>query len=255
MRTILYTILFSLLSTACYDRHRAPETGSTELTAHTTISELYPMCSVGALEIVKSLKIKARVVSDDSSRYINGELYIDDGTATAKLLINQYALYTQYPEGVEISVDLNGLAIAQDDHILQIGLPSTSSKNTVDNIVSQVTIDKHITAGNSINTLYPKEYIIPELSVALCGKIATIHQLTFTPTDPTESHYAGGYHRFCDRESNSIHIYIDQNSTGAGRILPQEEVSLTGIITCKTDNLRDSTTLIIIPRKDSDIWQ
>ena len=255
MRTILSAILLSLLSLGCYNHYNNPEKSDNALTAHTTISTLYPMCSVGALTIEESLKIKGRVVSNDRDKYFNSELYIDDGTATAKLMIDQYSLYTHYPEGVEISVELKGFAIAQRDQILQIGLPSTSSNRVVDNIKSQVTLNKNITTGSSINTLHPKEYNISELNTSLCGKLITTNRAVHHPADSTDTYFADGYHRFCDRDSNFIHIYIDTNSTGAGRLLPKEEISLTGIITCKTDRLRDSTTLIIIPRRDSDIWK
>ena len=255
MRTILSAILISFLLSGCYNHYNNPEQSDNSLAAHTTISTLYPMCSVGVLTIEESLKVKGRVVSNDCDKYFNGELYIDDGTATAKLMIDQYSLYTRYPEGVEISVDLKGFAIAHKDHILQIGLPSANNKRVVDDIVSQATLNKNITIGNSISTLHPKEYNISELNTSLCGKLITTNRAVHHPADSTDTYFAGGYHRFCDRDSNFIHIYIDKNSSGAGRILPQEEISLTGIITCKTDHLRDSTTLIIVPRRDSDIWQ
>ena len=131
MRTILSAILISFLLSGCYNHYNNPEQSDNSLAAHTTISTLYPMCSVGVLTIEESLKVKGRVVSNDCDKYFNGELYIDDGTATAKLMIDQYSLYTRYPEGVEISVDLKGFAIAQKDHILQIGLPSANNKCSV----------------------------------------------------------------------------------------------------------------------------
>lgn len=253
MRPILSAILSLLIFTCCRS-YSTPEESRDELVAHTTIEELYQMCQIAPFTPHIELKVRGKVVGCDRGGYLHNELFIDDGTGRAKVLIERYFISNLYPEGVELSIDLNGLTIAQIDHILQIGLSPTSSKRILDLIGSQQVLDQHITRGNSINPLPPKEYFVADITTAMCGELVKIDNVIHFPADSTDVKIAGGYHRFSDSDLNFINIYINPQSTGAGKILPQEKCSITGIVSYKSGT---STTsgLFLLPRKDSDIWQ
>lgn len=65
--------------------------------------------------------IKGRVVSCDASGNIYRMLVVQDETAAIAISINRGSLYTTYPLGQEVVIDVTGLWIGQYNNLIQLG--------------------------------------------------------------------------------------------------------------------------------------
>lgn len=133
MKTLKY-IIFSvaLLGMAsCQDSYDAPDLEIPEATmeANTTIAELKTlfgddMCTLTPYKDEAASTpyiIKGRVISSDASGNIYRMLVVQDETAAIALSINRGSLYTSYPLGQEVLINVTGLWIGQYNSLIQMG--------------------------------------------------------------------------------------------------------------------------------------
>lgn len=77
-----------------------------------------------AVTIQDSLFLRARVSGDDRSGNIFKTIYLQDETGGISFLVDQSSVYSDYPAGQEVIVDLKGLCISVYGDEQQIGHPS-----------------------------------------------------------------------------------------------------------------------------------
>lgn len=132
-RNILYAValLPAALLTGCQDSYDAPEydVPVAKLEANTTIAELKTIFG-SELAVETPFKdadtsepyiIKGRVISCDASGNIYRSLVIQDETAAIAFSIQRGSLYTDYPLGQEVVVNVTDLWIGQYNAYIQIG--------------------------------------------------------------------------------------------------------------------------------------
>lgn len=117
--------------TGCQDSYNAPELQVPVATmeANTTIAELKTLfgdeVAVQApyLDEDKQIPyvIKGRVISSDASGNIYRSLVVQDRTAAIAISINRGSLYTSYPLGQEVVINVTGLWIGQYNNLIQLG--------------------------------------------------------------------------------------------------------------------------------------
>lgn len=247
-------LLLSILFTCCYNNHKAPEIGSESSEDRVTIAEFYEMCSDNWVQpINKDISISGVVISSDSQSFISKAIYICDGTGSAKICTNMNQISSLYPEGAKITVHLNDLAAKIIDYQLNIGLKDSRNPTQLINIASEVLADRFISCDTTLQPISPKVVSCPTLTTLLCGELVTVENLRHSPISEADTYIAGGYHRFCDSSGNHLYIYIDPYSIAAGRNLPQDEISITGIVTYVSTLHDEHNQIVILPRYCGDI--
>lgn len=225
-----------------------------DVKTNATIADIYQMCVGGAISFNGSLEVVAcgTVISCDKEGYISKELYIDDGTATAKVLVGPYNSYCIYPEGVEITIYMPGLSAVIENHQLVIGkMDSSGTMRTID---SEVVLDKHILCSATLNPIAPKLITAQELDASMCGKLVALEQMSYAYTCYEEGD-DGKYLRFADDQDGFAYIYIDKYAVGFNDLPPQQPTTITGIAVCRRVPFSDEVETILLPRRRSDIWQ
>lgn len=252
MKQLLYAILLSITLSACYNSHREPESEADSTPVYTTIAELYTVCNTDILLPQIDITIKGSVISSDRHGYISKELYIDDGTAAAKILIDMYNIDSIYPVGAQITINLKSLAVTERDYIVQIGLPDSNDSSAIDRIASQVVLDRHITRDNTTAAIAPKTAIVSDITTHICGRLVTLENMTHVPTSAEDTNIAGGFHRFCNKYDRAVYIYIDPYSNGFGKMLPDTPITITGIVCYSTTIYDEHSVVYLLPRYNSD---
>lgn len=238
---LLPLVLTIICTTGCYNSHKAPSNSVDAPTANITLAEIRALCNKDRIIFSKDMVIQATVISTDEQEYIYRSLFIDDSTAAAELMIGQYSIHYIYPEGVELTLKLKGLAASITDGKLQIGLPAPNhSLYEVDYFESEVIMDKHIIRGNEINTLSPINTTITQLNDLFCGRLVTIANLKYQPETDTNTY--NNYYRFTDNSEAAIYLYIREYLDIDEQDIPTSEISLTGIVSHKSQGY------IITPR-------
>jgi Family of unknown function (DUF5689) len=92
------------------------------VTATMTIAELKAMHSSGNVETLTNPDIiEGVVVANDSSGNFYKEIVIQDATGGMTILIDDYNLYTSFPVGRKVYVNLNGLFLSDYNGLVQLG--------------------------------------------------------------------------------------------------------------------------------------
>ena len=93
-----------------------------------------------AEKISKPTIIRGKVVSSDEAGNLYKTLVIDDGTAAIALSLNHYNIYSVFPYGQEVAIDLEGLYIGKYHYLMMVG--GYSYTNTGDSTIGFTTFDK-----------------------------------------------------------------------------------------------------------------
>ena len=255
MKRLLSAILLSqILFVGCYDYHKEPDAVSKQHIVTTTISELRTLCNGDqVLPIETDISVRGVVVSSDNQSFINKAIYIDDGTATAKICVNMSQTSSLYPEGARVTVLLKGLAITIDDYQLHIAVRDSQEPTKIKGIESEVLLDRHISCEDTSYPVEPQTIPPHELSSLLCGKLVRLEGMRHSPTNEADIYIAGGFHRFANLQGNHAYIYIDEYSAAYGKILPSTEITLTGIVTWHSEIFDEPNAIALLPRYKSDI--
>ena len=255
MKRLLSAILLcQILFIGCYDSHKEPDAFGKQHIVTTTIAELKTSCNGNqVLPIESDISVRGVVVSSDSQSFINKAIYIDDGTATAKICVNMNQSSSLYPEGAMVTVLLNGLAVTIDDYQLHIAVRDSEEPTKIKGIESEVLLNKYLSCED---TPYPPEPQVlqpHELSSLYCGKLVRLEGMTHSPTNEADIYIAGGFHRFANQRGEHVYIYIDEYSAAYGEILPDTEITLTGIVTWHSEIFGVPNAIALLPRYKSDI--
>ena len=255
MKQLLSAILLlQILFTGCYDHHSAPKPSENEQIVTATITDLYEMCNGSQIiQIKSSISTHGVVVSSDSQSFINKAIYIDDGTATAKISIDMSQISSLYPIGSKLTISLNGLVLTIRNYQLHIAMLDNDDPTEIKGIKSEVLLDRHISCESRPYTVEPQVVLPYELNSLLCGKLVHLEGMMHSPTDEADSYIAGGFHRFSNLRGDHTYIYIDQYSSAFGKPLPTGEVTLTGIVTWYPEIYGEKNTIALLPRYKSDI--
>lgn len=251
----LIVAILSLLFVGCYNNCPTPEAVADTNTVNTPIAVLKQMCDNNILTFTESAKIiiSGTVISCDKEGFINDAIYIDDGTATAKVLTGIYNSYAIYPEGSQITIYLPALSAKIENYQLVIGIIDNRDNRKLAEMDSQVILDRHITRHSALSTVEPQLCTINELTTLLCGKLVRLSDITFIETYEDEQNPTGKYCSLSDTNGNMAYLYIDSYSMGYNKPLPQGAVDITAIVTYNFIPQSGSYGIILIPRRSSDI--
>ena len=76
--------------------------------------------------INQDLIIGGRIMSSDSAQNFYKRCFVQDDTGGIQIMINNYDIYSLYPPGDSVWVNLNGLAVGEKDGVKCIGYPTNS---------------------------------------------------------------------------------------------------------------------------------
>lgn len=248
-------ILSLLLIGCCTKRYPTADDAGSQSSAKTTIATLKQMCDHTIITFTDdtALAITGTVISTDKQGYISGAIYIDDGTATAKILTGIYNSYVIYPEGSQITLSLPALSAKIENYQLVIGLTDDRDNTQLSEMDSQVILDRHITRHSTKKDVTPQPCTTNELSTLLCGKLVSISDLTFIDIYEDEQNPTGKLCTLSNISGDIVYLYIDSYSVGYNKQLPKDNVDITAIVTYGYIPQSGIYDIILLPRCSTDI--
>lgn len=194
--------------------------------ANIAIADLHDMIIGRCVVIEQDIVIGGYVTSCDKASNFYRTLTIEDSTGGAEIMVGLYDTHNIYPKGYYLTVSLNGCAVAEHLGVMQIGVPAPDySYYPTDYFSSRPLLDKHVKRYDKRANIAPEPLFIPSLKLSDCGKLVNINHLT-TQREGVWS----GYTIFNDKAGNKIAVYTSEHATYAQQPLPEEEVSITGIL-------------------------
>lgn len=233
----------------CYNSKSTPGHNQPSVTANTTLAQLRSICTGSKVTFNAAMPIvvSGTVISCDKEGYISQSLYIDDGSATAKIRIGAYNSYSLYPEGTKITLKMTGLTATVVNHQLTIGLGE--QLRTID---SFPLLDRYISCSAELQSVEPTPLRATELTPEMCGKLVALEQMSYAYT-AYEDNYTGKYLRFHDPELNHAYIYISQYAIGFNDLMPQQPTTIRGILCYESTPMENKLIPVIYPRRRSDL--
>ncbi len=232
LRYITLIVVATTLS-CCYDGFNDdPQSPSTLPTPNVTIAELAQALQTDKLIIYDNMVVQGSVTTTDQNGNFYKSFIIENDGYALEVLEGIYDSYVRHDVGAVVSVKLQGLALSSYAGVMQAGLEaSTGSYYTLDYITLESLVDEHIFCNGTYSAVTPLEVVIGELSEDMCGQLITISSLTHVPgEEDTQPYVWSGYQEFVDSEGSVVYCYTSSYANFSLLSIPQEEVSLCGIL-------------------------
>ena len=179
--------------------------------------------------------VRGRVTSSDRDDNFYNQLVVEDGSGALMLCVALSNLSSYYPEGLDVSLRLDGFEANYYRGVLQVGTDALGYTGVGD-IESRQVIERTIRRGESVELLVPQRVAIRELEQRQCGRlvriedVAVVASTTLAEGQTLADATWQGYALFKNEVGDSIAVRTSKYATFATERIPLERVSLTGIL-------------------------
>ncbi|MFR9607291.1 MAG: DUF5689 domain-containing protein [Rikenellaceae bacterium] len=225
-------LLAALAAVSCYDSFDpfTPSVADSSATANATLEALHTIYGVGVREITEDIIVEGTVSANDEHGNFYKCITLENDGYAIELLTGLYDSYVRYPIGSRLCLELNGLGLDKYYGVLRCGLVAdATSSYSLDYISSEVLLDSHLTLTAYDEPIAATSLSLSELSEEHAGRLICISALTHH-SDAQEQSSWEGYTLFRDAALDTLWCYTTSYSDFASQKIPQQEVSLCGIL-------------------------
>lgn len=246
---LFFTI--ALLMCGCYnsgfdeaDYPTTPPVTTTSLRAFVTAHR------GGAVRIEQPIVVAGRVTSSDRAGNFYRRLVVEDEGVALAIKARLDGLHNAYPEGMWLTISMEGLVAERQYGILHIGSEgSETGYLTADYIPSKAALDEHLFPSSDILPITPYDLQLNQLTPSMAGRLVRIGGLALDAEERSEEEVAvwSGEHRFYGADSLYVSCYVRPYADFADSPIPDTNGSLTGILEYNNDNYT------LVPRDAEDL--
>lgn len=204
------------------------------IVANTSIADLKAMHNFGEFEkITEDLVIRGIVVADDRSGNFFRSFILQDESAGIEVAINLADAYNLYPIGRELFIKCQGLYLADDEGVIQLG-EYTYFESGSTNLGNIINLNKHIIKGKRQQPLEPTVRAINQLGTDDISTLIKIEGVEFAPIDKNQTYADPVGRRSLNRTVQDCNgNFITLRSSGyadfAGELTPELGGTIVGI--------------------------
>lgn len=209
------------------DHPTAPPATTTSLRAFVTAHR------GGAVRIEEPIVVAGRVTSSDRAGNFYRRLVVEDEGVALAIKARLDGLHNTYPEGMWITIAMEGLVAERQYGILHIGSEgSETGYLTADYIPSKAALDNHLFPSNDILPIAPYDLQLNQLTPSLAGRLVRIGGLALDAAERSEEELVvwSGAHRFYGADSLCVGCYVRPYADFADSPIPDRNGSLTGVL-------------------------
>ena len=241
MRVRYYLILFLMLSGGCgYDKLEidpGPNAGDRTL-PNMRMADLRGYYRGEPLTLNRNIVVAGYVTATDRSGNFYRTFLIEDESGAVEIMAGLYDLHNIYHLNQRIVVRAEGLTLGCERGVLQLGLAaSENSSYETDYFGHRLVMERYVYRDSIFCVSDPRVVPISELTEDLCGSLLKIENLV---ADEPGEYWGGGhspdgtpltgYRCFRDSAGDSIYVETSGYANFAGRLIPEDVLSLTGIL-------------------------
>lgn len=239
---LLVVLLLSFSNISCdYDRFNAPNqkpnsvpVTTMDIAALRTFYQDDPVWVVGQRSVV----VSGYVTTSDQAGNFYRSFFIEDETGAVEIRAGLYDLYATYRLGQQVTVVADSLTLGMTNGVLQLGLGSAAYET--DYMNHRVVVDKHLFRGERFEEVIPRPVKAGQLNEEWLGTLVRFDGVHLdggvdtTWALPASLSASGvpqsAYLKFRDEKSDSIYVVTSGYASFAGKTVPTEAVSVTGIL-------------------------
>lgn len=192
LRSLLVMITAGLIVASCNKKFDQPPAFiEPNVTVNTTIKALKQNHIIGAIEkIEEDLIIGGVVVADDKTGNFYKSIAIQDETGGITVRLDGTNLYTSYPVGRKIYINLKGLYIGDYNRLIQIGggIDNTDPSRPELSPLAANLFDTYIIKGSAGNAVTPKVVTVAELHDSLQSMLIQLDNMEFVSADTSKTY-------------------------------------------------------------------
>lgn len=204
----------------------------------------------GAVRIEQPIVVAGRVTSSDRAGNFYRRLVVEDEGVALAIKARLDGLHNAYPEGMWLTISMEGLVAERQYGILHIGSEgSETGYLTADYIPSKAALDNHLFPSNDILPIAPYDLQLNQLTPSLAGRLVRIGGLALDAAERSEEEVVvwSGAHRFYGADSLYVSCYVRPYADFADRPIPDTNGSLTGVLEYNNGNYT------LVPRDAEDL--
>ena len=180
----LFFVIFTITLFGCQKEYEIPqpEKLDTQLAANTTMSAItngLDSFEENTITFYDDLIIEAYVVSSDKAGNFFNELIIQDNyenpTTGIALQIDESSLFERFPFGSKIYIQLNGLSIAYQNGVIELGRINENEIETL----TEFLIDNHIFRSDEVFSIIPLPIKLTEINENHNNLFIELNQMQF----------------------------------------------------------------------------
>lgn len=245
--------LLPLLLSGCYDSFEQ-SSSLLELevpSANTTIEHLHERYEMGMRTVAEDMIVEGVVTANDEYGNFYKTFVIENGGYAIEVLAGIQDSFLSYPLGSTVLFSLNGFALDRYQGVLRVGAAaSATSSYSLDYIGYALLTDYYLVVKSVGDPVTACPFSCDELDSSHVGRLISVEGLAPCSEDGVERSWSG-YSLFLSSELDSIWCYTSSYADFASSIIPQQEVSLSGVLLFgSTDSLSDQ--FIIKMRSEED---
>jgi len=219
-----------LIPTSCHNRFDVPESSETTFQSpNIKIEQIKHLTEQGYID--HNLIIGGRITTSDSAQNFYKRCFIEDDTGGIQIAINNYDIYSLYPLGDSVWVNLNGLAIGEKDGVKCIGYPTNSDYIEP---ISSVVMLREIMYSTSVKLKRPNKITkFNELTPEDIGSLVTVEAYFTEIYDNIEPTVYEGVRELKDRNFDIAKLRSTQYCKFANNEVPSGWVLIRAIVIAK----------------------
>lgn len=195
-----------------------------------TIEHVHELYSKGTREVHSDISFEGYVTANDEYGNFYNCFVVENEGYAVEILDGLGYSHILFPLGSRVVVSLNGLGLDRYKDVLRVGLiPSASSLYNLDYMSSESIVDRYVSRVSGGNEITPIKRKIEELNESQSGSLIRLEGLQLCTEELIERTWSG-YALFRDKELDSIWCYTSPYADFAKAKIPQEELSLSGIL-------------------------
>ncbi|HLG33353.1 MAG TPA: DUF5689 domain-containing protein [Bacteroidia bacterium] len=220
------------------------------ITANRTIAQFKALAVVNQfVQITEDIVVSGIINSDDRSGNIYKQIIFQDSTAGILVNVDLNSYYALYPKGRKIFVKCQGLYIAYDNGMIQLGVLDNSGTQPALGRIPQGIVDQHVLRGVWNQAVAPKVVTLSALAnfnPAYENLLVTFNNVEFIPVDTAETYANAPAQQSLMRIiedccGHTAEIYTSGYATFASAFTPAGKGSLT----CVYQGYNSSVQLVI----------
>ncbi|MFI3265289.1 MAG: DUF5689 domain-containing protein [Rikenellaceae bacterium] len=221
----------SILFVGCYDSFSPLEIDlQSTVEPNTTIEHLHTLYAMGTRDVNQELIVSGYVTANDEHDNFYKSFVIESDGYAIEILDGLFNSYVRHPLGSQIILQLNGLSLDRYLGVLRTGLsaPATSSYS-LDYMSAEAIVDLHVSVVAFSSEITAQTFTLDQLEESQAGRFISIDGLTLYTEDGIERTWSG-YSLFRNQAQESIWCYTSSYANFASEKIPQNEVTLQGIL-------------------------
>lgn len=253
--SIILLCMFMLCSCAKqdFDNPQWSECGGSK--QEVTIRTLYEWCERSTCYIDSDMSIKGCVVADDTYGNYFRTFVVSDNTGGIEIMAGFYALYTNYPVGRSMHINLQGMTAESRNGVIYLGLCAQyEPKLKPDYFYYPYLLKKHICKERTLTKPIAVKVAPAELNNNLCGQLVEVSRLRFSGRSGAWGESDSGVNIFQStaNERIKVGVRVSKYASFANDNIPLEEVSVTGIL--YKEAVDNNPIYVVKPRGADDVF-